>query len=153
MCIFVLHASACTGGSANPEEQKLLAKGCIEGNLSLVKTALANGADVNEPWFSNLPLYWAANENQIEVVKFLLDAGANIDGRSGVANRSALHEAALDGNFDLVRVLVEAKANVNIRNTHRRTPLYYVTSPPAPLSKPHNAKSIAEYLIAHGGTL
>ena len=152
-CMLALLVTGGEAAAADPEAQRLLVKGCLTGDLKLVKTALGSGASINETWGTNLPLYYAAGKNQVEAVRFLLTSGADINGRSGVAQRSALHEAALRGHFDVVRMLVEARASINIRNTHGRSPLYYVTSPPFPLTKPANAEVIAKYLIAHGGTL
>lgn len=151
--MMLLLFSSCSAETIDTKAQLLLAKGCIEGDQKMIRTALTEGADINEPWMTNLPLYWAANNNQVEVVKLLLNTGADINGLSGIAKRSALHEAALRGNYEIVKLLIDTGADINIRNAHDRTPLYYVTSPPVPLSKPNNADLIAEYLIAHGGTL
>lgn len=129
-----------------------LAKGAVKGDLNLIKKSISYGANVNKRWATNLPLYWASGEGQLEAVIYLLKSGADINGLSGIANRSALHEAALRGHFDVVKLLIKKGANINIRNTHKRTPLYYVTNPPMPLSKPKNASQIKEYLISKGAT-
>lgn len=102
-----------------------LVSAILDGNTEKVANMLEDGANPNRSFAGMSPLYWAVDENQIQMVALLLDAGADIDRTNGVANRSALHEAVLDGRLDIVKLLVERGADINNRNTHDRTPLYY----------------------------
>jgi len=86
-----------------------------EGLSSVLTYALSMGLDPNEETLSGTtPLRLAVQEGHIECVQALLDAGAlvNRDGESS----SALHHAAYSGNVDMVRLLVNAGADVDNAN-------------------------------------
>lgn len=67
-------------------------------------------------------MHYAASSDQIDAIKVLLDAGADIHAR-GMAGGTALHRAAIAGQFHAVKVLLEAGADVNARDESRETPL------------------------------
>ncbi|MBC8466318.1 MAG: ankyrin repeat domain-containing protein, partial [Deltaproteobacteria bacterium] len=105
--------------------QRLLARGCVTGNVDQIKEAIKNGANVNQKSANRTPLYFAVSENNLNAVILLVENGDRIDPLNGIAGRSALHQAAIKGYFDIVKHLVNAGAEINIRNTHNRTPLDY----------------------------
>jgi ankyrin repeat protein len=57
----------------------------------------------------------ASNKNQIEVVKYLLSKGADINYIHPVAYHTAFHLAALNGHEELVKYLAAQGADVNIK--------------------------------------
>jgi len=61
------------------------------------------------------PLYWAALSGSIEIVKLLVDHGAQIS-RVDIKGNSPLHAAAADGHIEVIGFLLERKANRNLRN-------------------------------------
>ncbi|KAJ7328220.1 actin- protein 3 [Desmophyllum pertusum] len=60
--------------------------------------------------FGRSPLLWATTGNYVEVVKFLLQAGASVTSKG---NWHALHEACKAGFTELVEVLIDAPSPVN----------------------------------------
>ena len=84
---------------------------CSAGNLDVVKVLTVAGS-----WLDNMdklgrsPLIWATAGRYLEVVKFLLEAGASV---TSERNWHALHEACKAGYTELVQVLVDAGATVN----------------------------------------
>jgi ankyrin repeat protein len=50
------------------------------GNLQEVKRLLAAGADVNAEYHGWPPLFVASEKNRLDVVRLLLDNGANVEG-------------------------------------------------------------------------
>jgi len=68
------------------------------------------------------PLHFAANNGHVDVVRFLLEKGANVNAQDH-RGRTPLHLAALDGHVDVVRFLLEKGANVNAQDHRGRTPL------------------------------
>ena len=99
-------------------------KAAANGNLSAIKNALDNGADLNalDPQFGIDPLGWAALNGQTAAAKLLLEKGANIHNRHRDGS-TALHGAAFLGHIDTVKLLIEKGANVNIRKHDGMTPL------------------------------
>lgn len=66
----------------------------------------------------------AANSGNIDVVKFLLHLGANVN----ISNNNGwtpLHGAAICGNMEIVQLLLNRGANVNVQDSRGRTPLYW----------------------------
>jgi uncharacterized protein len=87
-----------------------------EGKLKVVeKYVKADQKVVNEATFGWSPLQMAANRNQIEVVKYLLSKGADINYIHPVAHHTAFHLAALNGHEELLKYLAAQGADVNIK--------------------------------------
>ncbi|KFO75946.1 Protein phosphatase 1 regulatory subunit 12B, partial [Cuculus canorus] len=77
-------------------------------------------------------------------VRRLLGRGARVD-TTNVDGLTALHQACIDENLDMVKFLVENGANVNQQDNEGWTPLHAVAS--------CGYLNIAEYLISHGANV
>jgi|SoiMethySBSTD1v2_1073268.scaffolds.fasta_scaffold1713698_1 ankyrin repeat protein len=64
---------------------------------------------------------------------------------------SALHDAAIEGNVECLRVLLKAGADPNVLNAFGRTPLDFASNAPSPLKPPKNVSEIVEVLREYGG--
>ena len=114
------------------------------GKLEVAKVLVAHGANVSpkEEWFLETPLMLAAAENHPEMVKYLIEAGADVNAVTTISQLqvppgypnttyaqipkgglTALSIAARDGCLGCVRALVEAGANINYEDPARATPL------------------------------
>jgi ankyrin repeat protein len=84
------------------------------GVAAAVKTLLSHRADPNarEDHRGQSALMWAATEGHVEVVRALIEAGADVTARSK-QGWTALLFAARDGRMDVVRALLDAGANAN----------------------------------------
>lgn len=83
---------------------------CMSGNLSKVKHLIAKGISVN-PATSQLfyaPLEMASVEGHLEIVKYLIDQGADVESSNNWSVRSACRR----GHFDIVKYLVDKGADV-----------------------------------------
>ncbi|XP_048520177.1 uncharacterized protein LOC109544510 isoform X2 [Dendroctonus ponderosae] len=79
--------------------------------------------DINEAMSGFTPLHIAAESGSLELVIFLLDKGANVNGRSD-EGATPLNGAVRNGYLEVVNVLILKGANVNSRFIDGSTPLY-----------------------------
>ncbi len=59
----------------------------------------------------------------LKLVKLLIDRGADVNRHDGLAKETPLHDAAQSGNAELVKLLLEAKANPAAKDFRGNTPL------------------------------
>ena len=63
------------------------------------------------------PLHLAAHRGYSDIVKFLIDAGADVNAKEGNYSKSTpLHWAAKEGNLQVVKLLVENGAKLDVRD-------------------------------------
>jgi ankyrin repeat protein len=101
-------------------------------------------------FFGETPLHKAASGR---IAKALIQAGADIESKieSVMSNRSGdgftpLHEHARKGRIDIVKILIEAGANINARDGEGTTPLGGCLS----LTRTEDRASTIAFLRAHG---
>ncbi|MEO0787032.1 MAG: ankyrin repeat domain-containing protein [Bacteroidota bacterium] len=96
-----------------------------EGQLEIVRLLVEKGVNVNElDDRRRTPLARAASEDNPSVVRYLIGQGAEPE----LGTYLPLHLAAEDGKVAAIRALLEAGANVNARDGHRRTALICAAS-------------------------
>ncbi|XP_071582418.1 uncharacterized protein [Temnothorax nylanderi] len=104
------------------------------GHLDVVNALLNKGADVNK--INNnqgvTPLYLAIQNGHKNIVEILLkvkDININVKTDNGVTQ---LHSAAKNGNNfnnkNVIKVLLENGAHIDVKNNDGKTPLYYATN-------------------------
>jgi len=106
----------------------LLHTAAAAGNLTIVGLLLRLGADPNsEDSTGHAPLYCVGNECAVagggNVVKALVEAGANVNARGGVKHCTALHMAARRGNVEVAEALLDCGAEIDARDSIGVTPL------------------------------
>jgi len=97
-----------------------LAVAALNGKLAIVKKLHARGGALNPPGWT--PLIYAATNNQIEVMRYLIDAGANVNAEAPNGT-TALMMAARGGHTEAVDLLLARGAEVNHRNQSGATAL------------------------------
>ncbi|MFZ6029725.1 MAG: ankyrin repeat domain-containing protein [Chloroflexota bacterium] len=94
------------------------------GDLKAVMTLINSGVDVNATnRHGHTALMMAAHQGHADIVKALVAAGADIDGRHSISGNTALIGAAHQGHVEIVQILVDAKAEVSIKNKGNGTAL------------------------------
>ncbi len=92
--------------------QSQLTDAVVAGNLSLIRTLMDRGANVNGGFDQSIPvLEVAASAGKIDVVTVLINAGANIN-RVRPLGQTALKAAVINQHVDSVRLLIEKGADV-----------------------------------------
>jgi len=97
----------------------------ISGDVKTVKRLVncTHGNCTTDDYNRHTPLTSAARYDHVEVVRLLLEGGANVE--SVNANRStALHNAAWNGRLDVCRLLLDWGAKVDPVNEWEDTPLH-----------------------------
>jgi ankyrin repeat protein len=138
--------------SFSPEGFTALALAGHFGHLETAEFLLSRGADVNRVSKHPIqvaPLHAALFGRRIEMAKLLVARGADVRIRRGGtpwprAGWTALHYAASLGSADLVALLIDSGAELNIRDAEGKTPL----SIAAGARHPH----VDEILRQHGAT-
>ena len=100
-------------------------KACKEGKLDKVKKFVKEGCDVNTTiggHFGRTPLMYAAGEGRFDVVKYLIDHGADVS-KKAWHERTALHTASERGNLKVVEALLSKGAEIDVEDEDRCTPL------------------------------
>jgi len=95
-----------------------------ERNPDAAELLLKHKADANGKTPDGTPLVaYACMFNQPDILKLLLDAGADPNLPYGLGDYTALRYATADRNAPLVRLLLNHKADPNIRDESGQTPL------------------------------
>src|SRR5215472_7670381 len=94
--------------------------------LAAILSTLPSQADVNlfGDYWDNLAR--AAAQNDAAHVKLSVENGANPN-QSDDQSRTALHYAAMNGNLQIVAILIKAKAKLDVRDKLGNTPLHLAT--------------------------
>lgn len=98
----------------NAENESPLMLAALKGRLEICKDLIARDADVNRPGWT--PLHYAATGGHIEVMQLLLDHHAYIDASSPNGS-TPLMMAAMYGTDNAVKLLIEAGADITVRNS------------------------------------
>jgi ankyrin repeat protein len=98
----------------------------FRGRPQIADLLIEKGADVNAPDNEGQPpIYWAVKKGLADVVKMLIAKGAATDYVEKDYGRTLLHVAVLQGNKDVVDLLVDENLDVNAKDSHDKTPLFY----------------------------
>ena len=104
-----------------PRESLVLA--VKEGNINVVKSLIASGADVNQVISGKLsPLILASQMGNVDIVNLLIGEGANVN-HVTIHSVSSLLVASQAGHDQIVQILIESGADVNIKAEYDQTPL------------------------------
>ena len=119
-----------------------------EGCLEVVTLLLRLGIDANLLGRGRTPLYCVANEctseTGPEIVRALVQSGADVNACCGATRASALHAAARRGNVEVARTLLDLGAAVDARDRKGETPLQRAMN--------CRKNGVSKLLLEYGGT-
>ena len=112
LSVFILIA----GSSFAQDVNVALINACNKGDATKAKAAIAKGANVNTTTDAGMtPLLCATRRGNIEIMKFLLEKGADVNAKESKYGQTALILAARGGYTDAVKLLIEKKADLNVK--------------------------------------
>jgi ankyrin repeat protein len=145
--IEILLKAGADPNAALPEGETAVMTAARTGDPAAIKTLLSHDAKVNakEHTMGETALMWAAAENHPEAVKALIEGGADIDARSTVLSLAPfkwvtsgmvsttlprggwtpLMYSARQNSTDAARVLVDARADLNLTDPDGATALVF----------------------------
>ncbi|NXK87551.1 ASB3 protein, partial [Formicarius rufipectus] len=95
------------------------------GSLECLRVLLEAGADLNDVTTdATTPLFLAVENRHAEVVKFLLQHGAKVEGAHCWSGWNSLHQASFQGSTEIMEILLEKGASKNCRDDFGITPLF-----------------------------
>ena len=91
---------------------------CSKGDLGGVKRII-EAIDI----YGRTPLNISCYNGHIEVVKFLLEEGADIESKDRCSNSPLNKASCYEGDLETVKFLVEKGSDIESRDIYERTPL------------------------------
>ena len=104
----------------NHKDETVLYTSTVHCEPRVTLSLIEAGADVNQ----GNPLSRAAWRDEIETVRYLVEAGADVDATGGQG--PALHIASENANLEIVAYLLDNGADVNLRHDDRGSPLHAI---------------------------
>jgi ankyrin repeat protein len=111
---------------AAPPPDSPIADAAMREDIDAVRSLLREGAAVNVAQSDGMTaLHWAAELGNVELVRLLVDAGADLEAPTRIGDLTPLHIGAEVGQSGTVRALLEAGANAESRNANGSAPLHF----------------------------
>ena len=108
------------GEQRNAKDESVLMMAAYKGDLDIARALIDKDADVNKPGWT--PLHYAATKGHLKMMDLLLEHYAFIDAQAPNGN-TPLMMAAFYSTPEAVKLLIEAGADVNMRNSASKTAL------------------------------
>jgi ankyrin repeat protein len=98
----------------------------VKGNIEQVKSLIAKGANVNaKDDRGQTSLHLAVRNFYEEIVEFLISEGADVNASQTDASWTPLLDAASTGQTEVIKLLLQHGAKVDVGDKFGYTPLYY----------------------------
>lgn len=134
-------------GGRGPLAEQFLRDAAITGDLGRVMKLVSEGCDFNHAsGAGDTPLSNAVKGRRLEVARFLLAHGANVNGRNSLLGDTPFMEAARSGDTEMLKLLLAQGADPCA--TNRNVENWNLENAQRIAEKQHN-RDAAEYLSAH----
>jgi len=107
--------------SLNLYGESMLHSACIGGNIDIANFLISQGQDVNSKHELGTPLHNATRYGYIEIVRMLIEQGANFYEDDFYGN-TPLHKTS---NENMVQFFIDKGMDVNKKNNNGKTPLHF----------------------------
>ncbi len=123
--VALLLAAGAAVDQRDQRRNRALFSAVSAGNRDMTAMLLKAGARIEESEPGYTPLMYAAMSDDVEMIRLLVKSGARVNavakGEYGGGNPLLI--AVENGRAEAVKVLIELKADVNVRNSEGETPL------------------------------
>ncbi|XP_020283086.1 ankyrin-1-like [Pseudomyrmex gracilis] len=118
-----------------------------EGNLERAKELITSfGLSYSQTWSEGYVLLCDAIENRhTEIIKLLLTNGCKVNSDIDKSYNTPLHFAVINGDIEIVKMLLDRRANVYATTRYGTTSLHYALE--------HKKVEIVELLLNHGANV
>lgn len=113
----------------NKYDETVLHKACEYEDVELIMYLLGKEADVNvvddqgkTPLLVALYGYIPDEEERLDIVRKFIEKGANVNVKDTIDKNTPLHLACDKGDNEIVKILVENKADIKVKNGNGETP-------------------------------
>lgn len=105
----------------------MMAAGRPQNNPEIAEVLITNGADVNATNQGGYTaLHYAVGHPNVEVLRQLIAAKANLNTRDATFGMTPLHSASMQSRpLELLEMLLEAGADMEVKDNRGRTPFTY----------------------------
>jgi len=110
-------------GVTNAQGKTPLSIAAQMGSVGVVEHLLRAGAKLDSPEFESPPLVLSARYAREDVLRLLLQQGAEVDAKDA-DGRTALHHTSIRGDTSIASILVEACADLETHDREGRVPLF-----------------------------
>ena len=108
MMVSVILAVSMSAFALNDAEELEFVGAVNDGDMKLVKMYVETmNVNLEDSYFAWTPFLMSAAKNQLEVMQYLKEKGANINYTHPVTRFNALHHAAFNGNKAMVKYLID----------------------------------------------
>jgi ankyrin repeat protein len=93
-------------------------------SMNIVELLLQHDANVNAQNKHEItPLHLATKAQLLGISKLLLDNGANVNAKDQYTRSTALHQAAEQGDYDQINMILDYNPDINMTNSRGETPI------------------------------
>ena len=122
----LLIRAGADANAANDFRMTPLAQACTNGSAAFVDLLLKSGANPNTPVGTGVPpIMTCARSGSVDAVKMLIRGDADVNAKEPSQNQTALMWAAAEHHPQVVRTLIEAKADMQARTKNGFTALHF----------------------------
>lgn len=122
-------------------------------NYAAVKLLISAGVNVNRSSsLGRYPIQSAAFRNNVEIFRYLLKAGADINATNSKDGSTALHGAAEQGNIEMIQLLLELGCQIRSQRQTKLTKTLLEACANWRISDPRQAK-VFKFLLQSGAEL
>ena len=117
------NSKSLTISNANIKKEYRLPELAAEGNLSQLKNTIDHSEIDHQYQFGFTLLHYAAKENRVEVIEYLVTNGCDINVVDD-DEQTPLHKSAMFGHVQSPQLLINKGANINKMDNNGNTPLH-----------------------------